>query len=135
MKIRVMKIGSENLSFGELGIDTPANGLLNEDPKLYENIEGFFQPQADSPIIESASAGYPEVPLYPQMDYDNDILLDLMKQTRPMLIEDRTVGATEFSTTINVVPHVTEMSTGSSYLFDSLVDYIATNLSQLYVGD
>ncbi len=123
-----------NLSFGNLGIDFPSVGLMDLDPQLSENIEGFFQPEPTSPIISAASDGYPSVPLYPQMDYDNEISFDLMKETRPLVVSDRAIGASEFSTTSIVQPHATEMNTGPSYLFDNLVNYIAVNASQLYIG-
>jgi len=124
-----------NLSFGNLGIDVPSSGLTDTDPKLYENAEGFFQPESDSPVIAAASDGYPSVPLYPGMDYDNEILLDLMKESRPVSIEDRAIGASEFSSTTNVQPHATEMNTGPTYLFDNLVNYLTVNASQLYIRD
>ena len=123
-----------NLYFGTLGINSPSTGLSNTDPELFENTEGFFQPESSSPLIAAAGAGYPAVPLYPDMDYDNEIWLDLMKESRPVSIADRATGASEFSSTVNVQPHATEMNTGPSYLFDNLVDYIAANTGQLYVG-
>ena len=123
-----------NLSFGSLGIDSPSSGLSNTDPKLYENTEGFYQPESNSPAIAAASVGYPAVPLYPEMNYDNEILFDLMKESRPVSIADRAIGASEFSSTVSVQPHANEMNTGPSYLFDNLVNYIAANTSQLYIG-
>lgn len=123
-----------NLSFGTLGIDSPSTGLSDTDPVLTENTEGLFQPAVNSPVIAAASTGYPAVPLYPGMDYDNELSLDLMKESRPPSIADRAIGASEFSSTVNVQPHATEMNTGPSYLFDNVVDYIAANTPQLYVG-
>ena len=123
-----------NLYFGSLGIDAPSTGLSNTDPVLFENAEGFFQPEANSPVIAAASDGYPAVPLYPQMDYDNEILFDLMQESRPTSITDRAIGASEFSSTVNVQPYANELNTGPSYLFDNLVNYIAANTGQLYIG-
>jgi len=122
-----------NISFGDLGIDAPTSGLSNIDPQLFENIEGFFQPESNSPLIAAASDDYPAVPLYPGMDYDNDIALDIMKASRPMSASGRAIGASEFSSSINVQPHATEMNTGPSYLFDNPVNYVAANKSQLYI--
>ncbi len=123
-----------NLYSGSLGIDAPSTGLSDTNPELSENTEGFYQPEANSPVISASSVGYPAVPLYPGMDYDNEILLDLMKESRPGSIADRAIGASEFSSTINVQPHATEMNTGPFYLFDNLVDYIAASTPQLFVG-
>jgi len=122
-----------NLSFGNLGIDVPSTGLVETDPELYQNSEGFYQPTSTSPVIAAAVDGYPAVPLYEGMDYDNNIESDLMKVSRPLTIGERAIGASEFSASVNVQPHVTEMNTGPSYLFDNLVDYVAANASQLYV--
>jgi hypothetical protein len=124
-----------NLSFGALGIDIPLTGLSDTDPQLNENSLGYFQPEFNSPLIAAAGDGYPAVPLFPGMDYDNEILLDLMKESRPILIADRAIGSSEFSSTIDVQPHVNETNTGPSYLFDNLIDYIASNVRQLYIGE
>ncbi|MDA8693439.1 right-handed parallel beta-helix repeat-containing protein, partial [Saprospiraceae bacterium] len=124
-----------NFSFGNLGIDSPPTGLSNTDPQLSENTQGLFQPESISPVIAAAGDGYPEVPLFPGMDYDNEILLDIMMQLRPTSIIDRAIGASEFSSTVNVQPHATEMNTGPSYLFDNLVDYLASNVRQLFIGE
>lgn len=123
-----------NLSFGTLGIDLPSTGLINTDPELFENTQGFFQPEANSPLIAAASDGYPAVPLYQEMDYDNELLFDLMQEPRPVPTTNRAIGASEFSSTVNVQPHANEMNTGPSYLFDNLVNYIAANIGQLYIG-
>ncbi len=120
-----------NIFTGTLGIDAPASGLSNTAPELFENTEGFFQPASNSPVINAAGTGYPAVPLYPGMDYDHEILLDLMKESRPVSIADRAIGASEFSTSVNVQPHATEMNTGPSYLFDNLT----TDVSELFIGD
>jgi len=124
-----------NLSFGNLGIDFPSSGITDIDPVLIENSDGFLQPESNSPVIAASSEGYPAVPLYPGMDYDNEIGLDLMQEFRPLSIVDRAIGASEFSSTINVRPHATEMNTGPSYLFDNLINYLTVNASQLYIGE
>ncbi|MEO0898140.1 MAG: chondroitinase-B domain-containing protein [Bacteroidota bacterium] len=123
-----------NYSFGNLGIGLPSGGLTNRDPQLTMNIEGFFQPDSNSSLLASATAGYPAIPLFLSMDYDHEMMLDVMKASRPTTIPNRAIGASEFSSTIPVQPHATEMNTGPTYLFDSLVNYVAANTSQLYVG-
>jgi len=123
-----------NISFGDLGIDFPSTGLMDVDPLLSENMGGYFQPDASSSLISSASGGYPTIPQYPNMSYDHEILLDVMKESRSVSLADRAIGASEFSSTVNVQPHAHEMNTGPSYLFDNLVNYLAANASQLYIG-
>ncbi|MEM7373396.1 MAG: chondroitinase-B domain-containing protein [Bacteroidota bacterium] len=124
-----------NLSFGTLGIDTPSTGLSHTDPALYENTKGFFQPESNSPVLAAANAGYPAVPLYPGMEYDNELFLDVMKESRPVSITERAIGASEFSSIVDVQPHATEMNTGPSYLFDNPIDYVAANAIQLFIGE
>lgn len=121
-----------NFSFGTLGINLPSTGLVDTDPLLSQNTEGFYQPDSASPVIAAASTGYPPIPLYPGMDYDNDLMLDLMQESRP--IANQAIGASEFSSTVLVQPHATEMNTGPSYLFDSLINYISANVSQFNIG-
>ena len=123
-----------NYAFGTLGIGSPSTGLSATDPQLTMNIEGFFQPDSNSSVIASASSGYPAIPLFPGMDYDHEIMLDLMKESRPSTLTNRAIGASEFSSTVSVQPHATELNTGPLYLFDSVINYIAANTSQLYVG-
>jgi len=136
--LTVAKSGEEtwisNISFGDFGIDFPSTGISETDPELIENIEGFFQPRSNSPVIAAASEGFPTIPLYPGMDYDNEISFDVMKESRPMSITDRAIGASEFSPAVNVKPHATEMNTGPAYLFDNLVNYVAANASKLFIG-
>lgn len=104
-----------NLSFGTLGITRPS-GLDDVDPKLSANSGGYVQPDSDSPAIDAADDGYPAIPLYSGLDYDNEVLLDLMKQSRPAAIADKDIGASEFSSSIMVQPHATEQNTGPTYL-------------------
>ncbi len=124
-----------NIYFGTLGIDVPATGLSNVDPELAENTVGFLQPGPTSPLISAAVDGYPLIPLFPGMEYDNELSLDLMQQARPFLISDRAVGAVEPSSTVEVQPFANEFNTGPSYLFDNLVDYLTANISQIYVSE
>lgn len=124
-----------NFSFGSLGIDRPSSGLVDVDPLITENAAGYYQPEAGSPVLEAAGDGYPEVPLFEGLQYDNEILLDLMQETRPTLISDRAVGASELSSGNPVEPHVGEMTTGPAYLFDNLIDYLTVNLDLLSFGN
>ncbi|MCI4671765.1 MAG: T9SS type A sorting domain-containing protein [Bacteroidia bacterium] len=122
-----------NYSFGTLGITSPSIGLSNVDPQLNMNIEGFFQPDSNSSVLASASAGYPAIPLFPGMDYDHELALDVMQALRPDSIAKQAIGASEFSSAVSVQPHATEMNTGPSYLFNSPINYVTANTSQLYI--
>lgn len=102
-----------NISSGSLGINQP-DGLLDADPLLAVNDSGYFQLENESPAINAAEGGYPEIPLFDGLDYDNELALDLMQQLRPAAIADQTIGAAEPST-IQVHPHATEDNTGPDY--------------------
>lgn len=104
-----------NISSGTLGMTRPM-GITDTNPQLMLNDEGFSQLSVNSPAINAAVSGYTEVPLYPGMVYDSEILLDIMKQNRPSLIIDRDLGASEFSESITVRPHATISNTGPTYL-------------------
>ena len=120
-----------NFTIGNLGIERPMTGLTETDPALYENAEGYAQPEENSPVIASASSAYPEVPLYTGMDYDHELLWDLMKEPRPVSVTDRAIGASEYSPTMLVQPHATETNSGPAYLFDNLITYLTANATQI----
>lgn len=121
-----------NLSFGTLGITRPS-GLDDVDPKLSANSEGYVQPDSDSPVIAAAEDGYPDIPLYSGLDYDNEVLLDLMKQSRPASIADKDLGASEYSSSVVVQPHATEENTGPTYLQE--IEGFTININQATGGE
>ena len=104
-----------NIASGSLGFTTPT-GITETDPELVVNEDGFYSIGSASPAVDNAESGYPEVPLFEGLDYDADILFDLMKQDRPSSIISRDIGAVEYSAEVNVQPHATEENTGPSYL-------------------
>ena len=113
-----------NIAFGNLGMEATA-GINNSDPQLIENQHGYFQIGAESPAIDAAASGFPLIPSYEGLEFD-DLKLDLMKQSRPEEIGQNDIGATEFSTTVDVQPHVTLSNTGPSYSNDSAEKYTIT---------
>ena len=104
-----------NLSSGTLGISRPS-GILETNPGLSENSDGFVQPDNNSAAIDAAVDGYPDIPLFSGLTYDSEIDLDLMRQSRPIAVTDKDVGASEFSSSIMVKPHATAENTGPDYL-------------------
>ncbi|MEM8565917.1 MAG: chondroitinase-B domain-containing protein [Bacteroidota bacterium] len=104
-----------NISNGNLGISRPS-GIEDTDPGLIANAEGFYQISTSSAAIDNAESGFPSIPDFPGLDYDTEISLDLMKQNRPIPITSKDVGGLEFTSDLNVRPHVTEENTGPSYL-------------------
>ena len=105
-----------NIAFGSLGIAKPS-GITEVDPKLEENAEGFFGLSQGSPAINAGQSGYPVIPEYPGLDYDHEIVYDLMKQQRPIDIALKDVGCSEFPHDVLIRPLATKNNTGPSYLW------------------
>lgn len=104
-----------NISSGSLGINRPS-GIDEMDPGLVLNGNGFYQIAASSSAINKAVSGFPGIPSFVGLDFDNDLSLDLMRQSRPGAITSKDIGAVEFSNDLNVTPHATEENTGPFYL-------------------
>ena len=105
-----------NIYLGSLGIPVPTNGLIEADPELVENTEGFFGLSETSPAIDAAEDGYAFLPQFDGIDdIDSEVLFDLMGQNRPALLEERDLGSNEFPHDITIQPFATEDNTGPSY--------------------
>ncbi|MEQ8546496.1 MAG: chondroitinase-B domain-containing protein [Cyclobacteriaceae bacterium] len=105
-----------NIAFGNLGMEaTP--GLIISDPQLIENNSGYFQIISESPAIDASVSGFPPIPSYEGLEFD-DLKLDLMKQSRPEEIGQKDIGASEFPNNSDVQPHATSFNTGPSYTND-----------------
>ncbi len=116
-----------NIAFGSLGISNPS-GITQVDPLLEENADGFFQPASGSPTINAGESGYPSIPTFEGLDFDDEILLDLIKQARPVDIASKDIGASEFSEVL-VKPHVDETNTGPSYLSNQETVTLSTSVT------
>ena len=105
-----------NISFGNLGIPVPTNGMVLIDPQLEANSEGFFGLTQSSPAINAVQAGFALLPDFEGIeDIDIEILFDLMGQDRPTLIEEKDLGCFEFPHATLIRPIATEENTGPSY--------------------
>ncbi|MEM8524212.1 MAG: chondroitinase-B domain-containing protein [Bacteroidota bacterium] len=105
-----------NIAFGDLGISLPASGITATNPLLEENSEGFFGLAENSPAINAAQVGYAAIPQFEGMEaVDTDILLDLMKQSRPVVVEEKDLGSNEYPHAVLIRPMATEANTGPSY--------------------
>lgn len=113
-----------NIAFGNLGIAV-TSGISIVDPKLLANDSGYFQISAESPAIDAGVSGFPPIPSYEGLDFD-DLKLDLMKQSRPEEISQKDVGASEFPIIVDVQPHATLLNTGPSYANDSADQFSIT---------
>lgn len=107
----------QNFTQGSLGIDS-YNGLIGTDPLLETNSLGFYQIGGSSPAIDASLAGFPEVIDFDGVDFDDEILLDIMKQDRPSTTAAKDMGCFEYSAETEIQPFVTLDNTGPSYLRD-----------------
>ncbi len=106
-----------NMYYGQLGI-APSEGIVESNPELELNSEGYYQISSGSPAIHSAQTGYPAITEITGLDIDHNIMLDIMKQIRPSDIRLKDVGCNEYSSSIALKPHATDSNTGPEYLHD-----------------
>ncbi len=105
-----------NISFGNLGMPVPANGMTITDPLLEMNSEGFWGLAQNSPAINAAQANYAFLPEFENIDdIDTEMLFDLMGQNRPVLIAEKDLGCNEYPHNTVIQPIATEENTGPGY--------------------
>lgn len=107
-----------NIYSGTLGITLPADGLVNSDPQVEKNSEGYYGLTANSPAIDASASGFPTFPEYDGLETDNTIALDLMQQSRPGDVAAKDLGCSEFPQNVVIQPMATEENTGPVYLRD-----------------
>jgi len=110
-----------NIAYGSFGIDIPSSGVSVTDPLLEENSEGYFGLASNSPAIDASVSGYPAISDYEGMEIDNQILLDLMEQSRPEDISLKDVGSCEYPHNVAIQPIANADNTGPSYLAEKVV--------------
>lgn len=105
-----------NISFGNLGMSLPANGMTTIDPELAENSVSFFGLGENSPAINAAETGFAPLPQFSGMiTIDTDLAFDLMGQERPESTEEKDLGCNEYPHNVLIQPIATEENTGPSY--------------------
>lgn len=105
-----------NISFGDLGITLPTVGMTIVDPLLEMNSEGFFGLNENSPALNAVESGYALLPDFMGIeDIDTEILFDIMKQSRPLVLEEKDLGCSEYPQDILIQPIATEENTGPNY--------------------
>ncbi len=107
-----------NIYTGNIGISIPATGLLNNNPDLTLNAEGFYTIPVTSPAVDSAQSGYPTLPVLTGLDYDTNIELDIMLNNRPTNEALKDIGCEEYNSLADLKAHVTEENTGTNYNID-----------------
>lgn len=125
-----------NIVSGSLGFTLPSDGITIVDPLLEPNSEGYFGLTVNSPAIDAASEGYLLPTTFSGVDdVDFEILFDLMEQNRPLEIEQRDLGCSEFPHDVLIQPRATEENTGPSYNTSEVVSTEDNFLSELVVVD
>jgi len=103
-----------NIANGDLGVANSEDFTIT-DPLLSLNSEGFYAISSTSPVINSAQSGYGTLPTFTDLDYDNDILLDVLAVARPTTETMKDVGCQEYNASSVLTVHVTEENTGPLY--------------------
>jgi hypothetical protein len=86
-----------NIYNGTLGISAPPSGLINNNPLLVINSDGYYGLSSTSPAIDASVSGYPAILDIPGIDDDPSILFDISRQARPATITLKDVGCDEFT--------------------------------------
>lgn len=116
-----------NISNGSSGISFPS-GVTVTNPQLEINSDGFYELSSTSPAIDAAQSGYPIIPIFPEMNIDNQVIYDLMRELRPLSNDLKDVGCSEFPHNSPVRPIASEENTGPSYLWDNQAFSLRINL-------
>ena len=105
-----------NIYAGVLGISIPL-GMMNADPKLVKNSDGYYGLSSSSPAVDASSTSYPPILDIANIDDDPSLLLDISGQSRPASSTLKDVGCDEFNATGVVINRPLKLSdVGPSYL-------------------
>ena len=120
-----------NIAFGNMGINSPSEGITNIDPLLTDENGGtLLGLDSNSPAINAAVSGYPSLPNYEGIDsIDTEIERDLMGQVRPTADFEKDLGSNEHPHNIAIQPIATEENTGPDYDSDSSTSVQETTFS------
>ncbi len=120
-----------NIAFGNMGINSPSEGITNIDPLFTDENGGtLLGLDSNSPAINAAISGYPSLPDYDGIDsIDTAIERDLMGQIRPIADSEKDLGSNEHPHNIEIHPIATEDNTGPSYDTDSSTSVQETSIA------
>ena len=112
-------IGNIADSSGDMGITLPASGITYTSPQLTLNANGLYDITSTSPAINASTdnAVFPFTTANTDANYtyDNTLVLDVIKATRPSTVTMKDVGCQEYSASNILSRHVTEDNTGTDY--------------------
>ena len=107
-----------NIVYGTTGIGTPA-GSITSDPNLSLNSEGFYEIGSSSPAVDSGST-ISSFTTYTGMDYDHNILYDIIETTRPSSHASKDIGCQEYNASATVMAHASAENTGPRYFMEEI---------------
>jgi len=109
-----------NIVNGTLGIPN-SSGFIQADPKLVQNIEGFYNLASNSIAIDNAKDFGKTIPSIGGLDADYDIAFDVIKNMRPADVLLKDIGAQEYQSGAVVKPLATLANTGAKYLQEGVL--------------
>jgi len=105
----------ENIYYGSLGISA-SSGLINKDPLLEKNADGFYGLSELSPAIDAATEDYPSILDIANVDDDPFILQNISGQSRTKTNGLKDIGCDEFTTGVVINRPLNLSEVGPSYL-------------------
>jgi hypothetical protein len=114
-----------NLYAGTPGVPI-ASGMINADPQLVKNSDGYYGLSSTSPAIDASSSGYPPILDIASIDDDPSLLLDISGQSRPASLILKDIGCDEFNGTGTVTNRPLKLTdVGPAYLGGPLTSVAA----------
>jgi hypothetical protein len=105
-----------NIYTGTLGLSIPS-GMINADPKLLKNSDGYFGLSSSSPALDASSSNYPPILDIAGIDDDPSLSFDISGRSRPAGVTLKDVGCSEYNATGSITNRPLKLSdVGPSYL-------------------
>jgi len=105
-----------NMYQGTLGIPEE-KGLQKIKPLLNKNKFGLYEIGKESPVVNSAKKNKIKLRMFKDLDADDTLSYDILKQERPSAFDQKDVGCLELnSTAVALKPIATSKNTGPSYM-------------------
>ena len=105
-----------NIYQGTLGLSI-TSGIINTDPLLTLNSNGYYGLSSTSPAIGASSSNYPPILNIAGINNDPTILMDIEGQGRPLNANSKDIGCDQFATGNITNQPLTVCDVGPTYLW------------------
>lgn len=104
-----------NIYQGTLGL-TISTGMININPLLTLNADGYYGLTATSPAIAAASTNYPAILSLSGINNDQNLLLDIKENPRPSILTQKDIGCEQYTSSSGTNHPLALCDVGPSYL-------------------